>query len=62
MQRIQGFIIKIRKAEKEKRERKEKENEPFREKGEKKKIRIPIMMDFGNEDKGTERIEIRKVE
>ena len=62
MQRILWFIIKIRKAEKAKRERKEKKDEPFREIGEKKKISIPIMMEFGNKEKGTERMEIRKVE
>ena len=36
--------------------------EPFREKGEAKKISIPKVMEFGNKDEETEKMDIRRVE
>ena len=62
MIRIQTFIIKVKKAQKEKREKKKKEEEPFRKTGEKRKVEITRRMKYGKEGKGEETLNIRKVE
>ena len=48
MERVQSFIIKVRKAEEIRMERKRKEEDPFRQPGEAKMVQIPISLKFGS--------------